>query len=78
MLYIVRTTNTCRHTNISILQCELDKYIFPRFQHCLEGVGRLLRNSAIFEVPSYFLGTDDDGTSISLCITYGNLTEHIN
>ena len=31
------------------------------------GMGRLLRNSAIFKVPSYFLGTDDDGTSGSLC-----------
>ena len=33
-------------------------------------MGELLRNSAIFEVPSYFLGTVDDGTSRSLCITY--------
>ena len=32
------------------------------------GVGELLRNSTIFEVPSYFFGTDDDGTLRSLCI----------
>ena len=39
MLYVVRTTNTCRPTNITILQCELDIYIFPRFHHCLEEGG---------------------------------------
>ena len=37
------------------------------------GGGGLLRNSAIFEVPSYFLGTDDDGTSRSLCIVIGSI-----
>ena len=72
MLYFVRTTNTCRPTYITILQCELDihVYIDPLFQHCLEGVGRQLRNTAIFEVPSYFLGTDDDVTSRSSCICF--------
>ena len=64
MLYFARTTNTCRPTIITILQCELQiyiyVYIYPRFQNCLEGVGRLLRNSAIFEVPSYFMRTDAD------------------
>ena len=47
------------------------RYKYPRFQHSLEEVEELLWNSyhtAIFEVSSYFLGTDDDGTSRSLCI----------
>ena len=48
MLYFVRTTNTCRPTNITILRCELDILGY---------------NTAIFEVPSYFFGTDGDGTS---------------
>ena len=37
MLYFVRTTNKCRPTNITMLHCEL--YIYPRFQHRLEGGG---------------------------------------
>ena len=37
MVFFVRTTNTCRPTNITILQSELDIYICPRFQSCLEG-----------------------------------------
>ena len=39
MLSFVYTTNTCKHTDITILQCELDIYIYPRLQHCLEGDG---------------------------------------
>ena len=65
MLYFARTTSTCRPTYITILQCELDIYIFSRFQHCLEGGGATA--PTIFEVPSYLLGTDGDGTSRSLC-----------
>ena len=67
MLYFFRTTNTCRPTNRTILQCELYIYIYiyPRFQHCLEGGGAAAPK---LEVPSYFLVADDNGTSRSLCI----------
>ena len=45
-------------------------YIYLSVPTLLEGRGgggeSLLRNSAIFEVPSYFLRTDGDGTSRSL------------
>ena len=65
-MFFVRTTNTCRPTNIIALQYELD--IYSRFQHSLEGGGGAAPKLAICEARSYFLGTDDDGTSRSLCI----------
>ena len=67
--YFARTTNTC--TKIITLQYELYIYILGS-NTAWRGVGKLLRNSAIFEVLSYFLGTDDDGTSRSLCIKIYN------
>ena len=42
MLYFVRTTNTCRPTNRTILRCELD---ILGSNTAWQGVGRLLRNS---------------------------------
>ena len=52
----VRTTDACN--NITILQYEIDIHV--------DNI--VFRNPAIFEVPSYFLRKDDDGTSRPLCI----------
>ena len=60
----------CSHKPIYVLVLQyysinqINIYSVPTL---LGGVGGLLRNSAIFEVLSYFLGTEDDGTSRSLC-----------
>ena len=50
------------------LQYELEIYISSAPTQLGGGLGKLLRNSAIFEVLSYFLGTDDDRTSRSPCM----------
>ena len=71
--YLVRTTNTC--INMITLQYELDIYILGS-NTALRGVGEILRNSAIFDVPSYFLQTDDDGTSRSLCTLITTIDSH--
>ena len=60
MLYFAHTTSTCNLTDITILQCELNIYILGS-NIAWRGVGRLLRNSAIFEVLSYTFGPDDYG-----------------
>ena len=67
VILFAQLTHVGRPTNITIIQCELYMYILG-FNIAWRGMVSLLRNSAIFVVPSYFLGTDDDGTSRSFCI----------